>query len=117
MNYTIKQTIHPEAFKQMEAFIKALPELEEKDLVSLDLLSDSLDTFNNAMDGIKQTGLVITNKQGNVVTNPYVKIKNDAQTIIFKITKQYGCNLMDRKKLEGNVEEDGYSPLDEFMNN
>lgn len=115
MNYTIKNTIHNEAQDQMKNIINSLPELEEKDIVTLDLLSDALDTFYKAIDGINQSGLVITNQQGNTVASPYVKIKNDAQIVIFKITKQYGCNLMDRKKLEKDIPEEDDSPLNEFL--
>ena len=115
MNYTINNTIHEEAFKQMEAIIDALPELGEKDKVTLDLLSNALDTFNKAIDGLQTTRLVKKNKQGNLVESPFIKIKNDGQSIIWKITKQYGLNLMDRRKLEKDItEEDDYA-LSEFL--
>ena len=115
MKYTINNNWHSEAIKQMEAIVQALPDLKETDIVSLDLLGDALDTFNNAVDGIKQTGLVITNAQNNLVTTPYMKIKNDAQIAAFKIMKQFGLNPMDHKKLNSDNTEEEESLLSEFM--
>lgn len=116
MNYKVNNKLHSNAIDQMKGIIKSLPELEEKDIVTLDLLADALDTFYKAIDGLAITGLVITNSQNNLVASPYIKIKNDAQIIIFKISKQYGLNLMDRKKLERDIPEEEATVLDEFLN-
>lgn len=114
--YTIKNAIHSEAEKQMKDIVEGLGEEASNYTVTLDILTDALDTYNKAIDGLKTTGIVITNAQKNLVPSPWVKIKNDAKIEAFKILKQFANNPLDRKKLEGNVEEDGYSPLDEFIN-
>lgn len=117
MNYKINNNWHIEAKKQIESILLTLPDLQESDRLSLDLLGDSLSTFHNAIEGLEETGLVITNQQGNLVSSPYVKIKNDAQTTAFKIMKQFGLNPMDNKKLKSGVTEKEASVLDEFLNN
>ncbi len=116
MKYTINQRLHKEAIKQMKVIVQALKEdLQSTDFVSLDLLADALDVFHTASDGLSQSSLVITNAQGNLVANPYIKIKNDAQITAFKIMKQFGLNPLDNKKLRSGIETDEPSALDEFM--
>lgn len=99
MEYRVKERWHIEASKQMKAITDSLEIIEDRDTVSLDLLGDALDTYHRANDGLITTGLVVENKQGNLVSSPYVKIKNDAQITAFKIMKQFGLNPLDRKKL------------------
>ena len=116
MEYTLKKGIHLEAEKQMKDLLGKLGDDADNYTITLDILTDALDTYNKAVDGLTTSGLVITNAQNNLVPSPWVKIKNDAKVEAFKLLKQFGNNPLDKKKLEGNVEEDGFSPLQEFMN-
>ena len=103
MNYTINENIHNRAQTQLRILLENTDEINDRDIATLELLSDSLNTFYQAQDILNEQGLIITNMQNNIISHPAMKIKNAAQIIIFKILTQFGVNLMDIKKLEKDI--------------
>lgn len=83
--------------------------------LSLQMLADNLNMFFQCRDRIKQDGIFIENKFGNLDKHPLIKVQNDAQIQIVKLLQQYGLTPHAVGKLK-NTEDDDNDLLNELLN-
>lgn len=76
--------------------------------LSLQMLADNLNMFFQCRDRIKQDGIFIENKFGNLDKHPLIKVQNDAQIQIVKLLAEFGLSpkAVSRLKIEENEEDD-----------
>lgn len=76
--------------------------------LSLQMLADNLNMFFQCRDRIKQDGIFIENKAGNLDKHPLIKVQNDAQIQIVKLLAEFGLSpkAVSRLKIEENEEDD-----------
>lgn len=72
--------------------------------MQLDQLVSHLDIYNKAKANLDEQPITITNRFGEQVPNPNIKILNDASIQLTKLAQQFGLNAWSLKKLA--VEED-----------
>lgn len=76
--------------------------------LSLQMLADNLNMFFQCRDRIKQDGIFIENKFGNLDKHPLIKVQNDAQIQIVKLLNEFGLSpkSVARLRIEENEEDD-----------
>lgn len=76
--------------------------------LSLQMLADNLNMFFQCRDRIKQDGIFIENKFGNLDKHPLIKVQNDAQIQIVKLINEFGLSAKSvaRLKVEDTEEDD-----------
>lgn len=89
--------------------------LEGIDSGALSMLEYNYDTFIRQSDILKGEDLVIQNVQGNLVTNPRVKIIKDAQIQCLSILKEFGLTLKSRTSVKAKTKDTEDSPLETFI--
>ena len=89
--------------------------LESVDWGAIAMLEYNYDQFIRQSDILKEEDLVITNRQGNLVPNPRVKIIKDAQTQCLAILKEFGLTLKSRGTVKAKTKDSEDSLLEEFI--
>lgn len=89
--------------------------LEGIDSGALSMLEYNYDIFIRQSDILKEEDLVITNRQGNLVSNPRVKIVKDAQIQCLSILKEFGLTLKSRTSVKAKTKDNEDSPLEKFI--
>ena len=85
-------------------------------MVSLDLLADAVEVYEAGMKSIREDGVMMKNDRGYKVKNPAITIVNNEQNYIVKMLPQYGLTKLAKARLAKiDDEDDGESPLDEFL--
>lgn len=80
------------------------------------LLQDNYSTFLACQDDIDKDGLFLTNRFGDKIANPAIKMKNDAQIQMVKLLNEYGLTAHANGKLKENDSNDVAEILDNLMN-
>lgn len=115
MEYQINKS-HKKATKQfMQSVIDSVEGIEAIDSGALEMLSFNYNVFIEQTAILKDEDMVITNVQGNLVTNPRVKIVKDAQTQCLSILKEFGLTLKSRTSVKSQVKDNEESPLEAFI--
>lgn len=99
----------------MKSVLEQVQGLEGIDSGALSMLEYNYDMFIRQSDILKNEDLVITNVQGNLVSNPRVKIVKDAQLQCLSILKEFGLTLKSRTSVKAKTKDSEDSPLEEFI--
>ena len=99
----------------MTSVLDRVQGLESIDYGALTMLEYNYEQFIRQSDILKDEDLVITNRQGNLVSNPRVKIVKDAQIQCLSILKEFGLTLKSRTSVKAKTKETEESPLEEFI--
>lgn len=117
-NIELPKGLQKEAEKQIRRVIERFDKdrsLDTKDAILFLLLADSLDTYLECSNKIKEEGLIYENASGRQVINNYETIRKYTQTAIMEILKQTGLTPASRIRLKLG-EDEGSTLLDKFLN-
>lgn len=117
--YNIPIGIESEATEYMKKVVNYLTknnQLDEVDEGALTMLARNYSLFIKASKEIDANGILATGSRNNAISNPAIKIANDAQIQAVKIMEKFGLTAKDRKKLIMDDEDDEDSPLMAFIN-
>ncbi|MDR1103441.1 MAG: phage terminase small subunit P27 family [Tannerella sp.] len=119
MAYKIPDSVRGKAREFMKSVVKTLKEsnvVESIDAAALDMLARNYSLFIKASEELESQTLTLTNRQGNAVANPLIRIVRDSQTSCMQIMTEFGLTAKSRRKLPALDRKDGdMSPLDEFV--
>lgn len=105
--------------RRTQAFMKNVLEsvegIENIDEGALRMLEFNYETFIKQTDVLKTEDVVIKNVQGNLVTNPRVKVIKDAQAQCLAFLKEFGLTLKSRNTVKSQVKDQEVSPLESFI--
>lgn len=76
----------------------------------LDMLAVQVDLYNQCKEQIKQDGLMVRDRFGQMVKNPLLKVQTDALIQIGKVSQDFGLNPRSMKGL--NIQDNNE---DEFL--
>lgn len=99
----------------MRSVLDSVEGIEQIDYGALSMLEFNYEVFIRQTDILREEDMVITNVQGNLVTNPRVKIIKDAQTQCLSILKEFGLTLKSRTSVKSQVKDNEESPLEAFI--
>ena len=87
------------------------------DSAALNMLERNYNTYLIAEDQLNKDGLVIMNKQGNLVAHPCVKISKDSQIQAVNLMREFGLTSLSRKKFDDNLGKGQNNPsgLEDFF--
>lgn len=115
MEYTMSKGLTNRTRDFMKSVLEQVQGLEGIDSGALSMLEYNYDMFIRQSDILKNEDLVITNVQGNLVSNPRVKIVKDAQLQCLSILKEFGLTLKSRTSVKAKTKDSEDSPLEEFI--
>lgn len=115
MNYKFNENIDDRTKAFMKSIVAQVEGLETVDMGALKMLEFNYDTFVKQSDLLLEEDMVIMNVQGNLVTNPRVKIVRDAQTQCLAILKEFGLTLKSRSTVKAVAKDSEDNPLEAFM--
>lgn len=110
--------------KEAEEYVKnVIDDLESQEkLNKLDtcayyMLAGSFSTYCDAMDAVREAGLISLSSAGNKAVGPEFKIAKDSLTSCLRILQEIGATLRSRKSLKvlENDAQEEESPLAKFM--
>lgn len=94
--------------RYMFAIYKALKEkyesINDEWIGSLDLIATDYETIIQCEQQLKETGLLIANKYGNLDRNPLIKVENDAQIQLLKLIREFGLTPSSAKIIKKDDE-------------
>jgi P27 family predicted phage terminase small subunit len=79
------------------------------------LLAENLDTVQTANKAIAKQGHILTNKTGYVQPNPWIAIRNKAETNAVKLLKQLGMTPAARRATGAKPQSETLDSLDRFL--
>lgn len=86
------------------------------DVISLDILENSLRQWLIALDVVERLGIVLESDRGNMSKNPAIDVANASLRQALAIMQDYGLTAISRKKLErGEAKTEDDNPLVEFF--
>ena len=80
--------------------------------MQLDQLTMHLEIYNRAKVNLQEQPVTVTNRFGEQIPNPNLKIMNDASIQLTKLAEKFGLNPYAMKKLAVEADEN-----DEFIDN
>ena len=109
----------PKVQEWMDSVIKTLKNECGEDLpaayiMQLDLLADNAEYYYQAKQCIRQNGILITGRQGDLVKNPAIAIVNNTQLFIAKLLSQFVLTRNSKARLKEVITEEECA-LDEFI--
>lgn len=115
MNYKYNENIDDKTKAFMESIIAQVEGIENVDMGALKMLEFNYDTFIKQSELLAEEDMVILNVQGNLATNPRVKIVRDAQTQCLAILKEFGLTLKSRSTVKAVAKDSEDNPLEVFI--
>lgn len=115
MNYKITTGLTRRTQSFMNSVLDSVEGIENIDEGALRMLEYNYETFIRESDRLNNESVVITNVQGNLVTNPRVKVVKDAQTQCLAFLKEFGLTLKSRNTVKSQVKDQEESPLETFI--
>lgn len=80
--------------------------------MQLDQLATHLEIYHKAKTNLSEQSVTVTNRFGEQIPNPNLKIMNDASIQMTKLAEKFGLNPYAMKKLAVEVDEN-----EEFLDN
>lgn len=115
MEFTIDKSYTKKTKDFMASVLEKVQGIESVDNGALNMLAYNYNVFIEQSKILDDEDMVITNRQGNLVSNPRVKIVKDAQIQCLSILKEFGLTLKSRTTVKAKTKDSEDSPLDEFI--
>lgn len=113
----------PEVKEYMDNIVEFLIEsnrIKDVDIVAIDILAESLQTWRLSQKEVSEYGITIINDRKNRQKNPAIDVGKSALRQAVEILQEYGVTALSRLKLEKREKEnDGQeesSPLADYLN-
>lgn len=87
-----------------ESIIKKYGEVPEEWQMQLDQLATHLEIYEKAKANLSEQSVTVTNRFGEQVPNPNLKILNDASVQLTKLAEKFGLNAYAMKRLAVEVD-------------
>lgn len=120
IKYNIPDNLEPEAkifIKNVLCYLEENNMSQNVDIAAINMLAYNYSLFIKATHDIEIQGLTAIGSRGNLITNPLIRIANDAQVQSMKLMEKFGLTPKDRKRMN-SIEDDGdieESPLMKFI--
>lgn len=115
MEFTIDKKLNKKTRDFMEMVLAKIQGLESIDNGALNMLAYNYNVFIEQSKILDEEDMVITNRQGNLVANPRVKIVKDAQMQCLAILREFGLTLKSRGTVKAKTKDNEDSPLEAFI--
>lgn len=94
-----------------ESLKKKYGEVPKEWEMQLDQLTTHLEIYQKAKTNLSEQSVTVTNRFGEQIPNPNIKIMNDASVQLTKLAEKFGLNPYSMKKLAVEVDEN-----EDFLN-
>jgi P27 family predicted phage terminase small subunit len=102
-------------WKRVSKELRTLGLLTNIDRSALAAYCQTYARWSEAEKGIKETGLVIETKDGNVIQNPLVGIANTALKLMHKFLVEFGMTPSSRSRISVGKEESKADPAESYF--
>lgn len=119
VTFKLPETIkHEETRKLMGALLRQLNEKEmitQADIPQLHRMATAYDMYLTCTEVIAREGATMKNIKGEIVKRPEANLQRESWSQYLELAKEYGLTAKSKGQLKQSGDEEGDSPLDEYL--
>lgn len=89
--------------------------IPESYVIQLDLIADAFNLYTQATDNIRQNGIMIQGRSGEMVKNPVIPLLNSTQLFISKLLGSFAMTRTSKARLSKALSEENECAIDEYV--